>query len=440
MASKSNKDLYIPNIQKSVTGGNTFHNADGGRTVGNYGGSSYNPNPNPNQNNTTEPQTVAEQIAGSSNPELALKQYLYQIGLENIFTDYQKNIAGLDSARQKDIADAYFIREMSKKYLGEYASNVGIGDVSGNLIDIYGKYAENLTDINSNYNSLESSYEAKMLEESRKTSTALLGTEVALEMSEYADTILSAQTDISKGIQTGDYGDFNNYEDYINSLDLPDKYKQELMDWAEQENTIFETTSFTQIKGVGVNQQDLDRFGLTAQPYIDLTYYTSADIMSEYAYSMNGNLYGVATESTEIPTSYLEEISFNYRKDGNGFITYKGNTYVYMADGTFHKMVAVETEGVKIPTENGLVDTALITKNSAIINGVKYEARGQIMKNEASNDMITAFGIITDNQGQSWSLPNGEKNVSKVFFYNGRYYLVKSDNKGRVQIFNCEKA
>ena len=34
---------------------------------------------------------------------------------------------------------------MSKKYLGEYASNVGIGDVSGNLIDIYANYAENLS-------------------------------------------------------------------------------------------------------------------------------------------------------------------------------------------------------------------------------------------------------------------------------------------------------
>ena len=38
------------------------------------------------------------------------------------------------------------------------------------------------------------------------------------------------------------------------------------------------------------------------------------------------------------------------------------------------------------------------------------------MKNKASNDMITAFGIVTDNQGQTWSLPNGEKNVRKVIF------------------------
>lgn len=453
MASKSNKDLVnIPSLVKgSVQIESPFMNTkDGGDDgVGSVGVSAGNGSNNGSDesNGSQDAQTVAEQIAGSSNPELAFQQYLYQTGLENIFTQYQKNIANLDSARQKDIADAYFIREMSKKYLGEYASNVGIGDVSGNLIDIYSSYANNISGINANYGALKSNYEAKMLEESQKTAQQLLGTEVSLQLSEYADTMLEAQNTIINNIQTGDWGDFDNYEDYVNSLDLPDKQKQELIDWAEQENTTFETTSFTQIKGIGVNQQDLDRFGLTSQPYIDLTYYTSADIMSEYAYSMNGNLYGVETESTEIPTSYLEENSFNYRKDGNGFITYKGATYVYLDDGTFHKMIAVETEGAKIPTENGQVinsykegEVVSFVYNTPIINGVKYQKGEQIMKNKASNDMITAFGIVTDNQGQTWSLPNGEKNVRKVIFYNGRYYALQSDDKGRVQIFSYEKA
>jgi hypothetical protein len=340
---------------------------------------------------------------------------------------------------------------MSKKYLGEYASNVGIGDVSGNLIDIYSSYAENISDINANYNSLQTNYEAKMLEESQKTAQQLLGTEVSLQLSEYADTMLEAQNTIMNNIQTGDWGDFDNYEDYVNSLDLPDKQKQELIDWAEQENTTFETTSFTQIKGVGVNQQDLDKFGLTSQPYIDLTYYTSADIMSEYAYSMNGNLYGVATESTEIPTSYLEEISFNYRKDGNGFITYKGSTYVYLDDGTFHKMIAVETEGAKIPTENGeFLSMENYNKNDYMINGTKYQNKDKKSGYNPTNfqkkypDIYESLGITTSKDAYGRTIWTNSKDANfigtKIVFYNGRYYSVNYVNEYNVYVSELEKA
>jgi len=447
MASKSNKDLVnIPSLVKgSVQIESPFMNTKdgGGFTAGN--GSN---NGSDEGIGSQNPQTIAEQIAGSSNPELAFQQYLYQTGLENIFTQYQKNIANLDSARQKDIADAYFIREMSKKYLGEYASNVGIGDVSGNLIDIYSSYAENISGINANYNSLKSNYEAKMLEESQKTAQQLLGTEVSLQLSEYAETMLEAQNTIMNNIQTGDWGDFDNYEDYVNSLDLPDKQKQQLIDWAEQENTIFETTSFTQIKGVGVNQQDLDRFGLTSQPYIDLTYYTNADIMSEYAYSMNGNLYGVATESTEIPTSYLEEISFNYRKDGNGFITYKGSTYVYLDDGTFHKMIAVETEGAKIPTENGeFLSMENYNKKDYMINGTKYKAKDDYNPTNFQKkypDIYESLGITTSKDAYGRTIWTNSKDANftgtKIVFYNGRYYSVNYVNKYNVYVSELEKA
>ena len=187
-----------------------------------------------------EPQSIADQIASSANPELEFQKYLYQVGLENVFSQYQKNIANLDSARQKDIQDAYFIREMSKKYLGEYASNTGIGDVSGNLIDIYGNYAENLSGINANYSALEAGYENKMLEESQKISQQLLGTDIQLKISGYEQTTIEAQGVISRGIQTGgDFGGYDNVEDYINSLDLPEDTKEDFIEWANSENRPF---------------------------------------------------------------------------------------------------------------------------------------------------------------------------------------------------------
>ena len=130
---------------------------------------------------------------------------------------------------------------------------------------------------------------------------------------------------------------------------------------------------------MGTNPDDLERFGLDAQPNLDLRYYTNADIMDGYAYSRNGIMYGVETTETAIPQSYLDEINFNYRKDGNGIITYRGNTYVYMPDGTFHKMIAVEHEGAKIPTQNGFLDSEttpyIETNKNIVINGVSYNKK-----------------------------------------------------------------
>ena len=81
----------------------------------------------------TNPKDVEQvnfaQLAGGKNGSLEIQKYLYETGLQNIFNDYNKQIANLDASKQKEIEDAYYVRELSKKYLGEYASNTGIGDV-----------------------------------------------------------------------------------------------------------------------------------------------------------------------------------------------------------------------------------------------------------------------------------------------------------------------
>ena len=378
-----------------------------------------------------EPQSIADQIASSANPELEFQKYLYQVGLENVFSQYQKNIANLDSARQKDIQDAYFIREMSKKYLGEYASNTGIGDVSGNLIDIYGNYAENLSGINANYSALEAGYENKMLEESQKISQQLLGTDIQLKISWYEQTTIEAQGVISRGIQTGgDFGGYDNVEDYINSLDLPEDTRNDFIEWANSEIDLFETSSFVQIKGMGTNPDDLERFDLDAQPNLDLRYYTNADIMDGYAYSRDGIMYGVETTETAIPQSYLDEINFNYRKDGNGIITYRGNTYVYMPDGTFHKMIAVEHEGAKIPTQNGFLDSEttpyIETNKNIVINGVSYNKNKYDLSSPMLEELVS-FGI-EESDGKLTYTADKTFTGTKIMFYNGKYYYFEFKN------------
>lgn len=91
----------------------------------------------------------------SSFGDLEIQKHLYETDLQNIFNDYQKNIANLSQKKQEQVQDAYYIKEMSKKYLGEYASNTGIGDVSGNLVDIFANYQNNIQEINQNFDELE---------------------------------------------------------------------------------------------------------------------------------------------------------------------------------------------------------------------------------------------------------------------------------------------
>lgn len=94
-------------------------------------------------------------FASSPYGDLELTKYLYESGLQNIFSDYQRNVQTLQQQEAQQLQQAYAVRELSKKYLGEYASNVGVGDVSGNLIDIYAQYASNLGDIEQNFAALE---------------------------------------------------------------------------------------------------------------------------------------------------------------------------------------------------------------------------------------------------------------------------------------------
>jgi hypothetical protein len=98
-------------------------------------------------------------LAKSSTGVFDFKKYLYDAGLSNIYEDYQSNIGSLDMAKQQQIQDAYTIREMSKKYLGEYASDRGIGNVSGSLLDIYGQYQSNIKGIGQQFDTQKLSLE-----------------------------------------------------------------------------------------------------------------------------------------------------------------------------------------------------------------------------------------------------------------------------------------
>jgi len=159
---------------------------------------------------TSDEETVVPDFSNLSENYAGYDIYksLYETGLQNIFDDYQKNIAILSQAKQKEVQDAYFIREMSKKYLGEYASNNGIGDVSGNLIDIYGSYQKNLNDINSNYEGLQMNLEQTYNQNKYAQFEKLMETQYNMNLAQLS----SNAQQISFKLITGDTGGADAWE------------------------------------------------------------------------------------------------------------------------------------------------------------------------------------------------------------------------------------
>lgn len=135
-------------------------------------GYSGNPNAfqdaNTNNGAATTTTTTTQDATTPTVPLINPETYLYDVGLQNIFQDYQQNVQTLSQAQQQSLQDAYYIREMSKKYLGEYASNVGIGDVSGNLLDIYGQYQQTVAGINTQFGGAELSLQQQYNQQRRE--------------------------------------------------------------------------------------------------------------------------------------------------------------------------------------------------------------------------------------------------------------------------------
>lgn len=160
-------------------------------------------------------QVNLSKMAGGQNESL---KYLYETGLQNIFNDYNKQIANLDDSKRKDIEDAYYVRELSKKYLGEYASNTGVGDVSGQLLDIYGKYQTNINEINANFNELQSGLESSYNKKKNEYELGLLQTQMDIENAEQQEQQEKELAEIMYNINLGLYPEGMDAQDYYDSV------------------------------------------------------------------------------------------------------------------------------------------------------------------------------------------------------------------------------
>lgn len=151
-----------------------------------------------------------EELASNPSGDLELTKHLYETGLQNVFNDYQNNVATLSQAKQTELQDAHYIREMSKKYLGAYASNNGVGDVSGNLLDIYGAYQKNVGEIERNYNALEMNLNQEYQQAKQDAFNNIMTTQYNMEVAK-----LDEQTQqVIFDIQSGEIGNIDPF-DYL---------------------------------------------------------------------------------------------------------------------------------------------------------------------------------------------------------------------------------
>jgi hypothetical protein len=139
-------------------------------------------------------------------------QFLYDTGLQNVFQNYQQSIAILDENKQKALQDAYFIREMSMKYLGEYASNIGIGDVSGNLLDIYGQYQTNAAAIETNFGNLAANLQSTYESQQQSLFEQAMGRQMQAEQMTLAENAQTIGFNIATGRTNG-----MNWVEYLDS-------------------------------------------------------------------------------------------------------------------------------------------------------------------------------------------------------------------------------
>ena len=193
-----------------------------------------------------------QELAKSPYGELSLTKHLYETRLQNIFDDYQKSLDILESQERSALQDAYYIREMSKKYLGEYASNVGIGDVSGSLLDIYSNYQRNLADIKSQ----TSAEKLNLMREYQQTRLGILENILYTQFQIDVAKMEESEQDVLYNIATGNTNGMSTLE-YLDEAYKQERVRKPFYQALSQSLKIAENMKLKDI----TNPQIIDEYG-----------------------------------------------------------------------------------------------------------------------------------------------------------------------------------
>jgi len=347
------------------------------------------------------------------------RRFLMDAGLDNVFNFYQRNMNVLDVKEKQTLQDAYYIRELSRKYLGEYASTLGIGDVSGNLMDIFGKYQENVIATRTAYDAerikLQDAYETARIN--------IMATQGAEAEAEHSANIRQVIDNLGSGYygyredENGNRTRVTTPQDYIEyaaeKYNLTAEEKQSLLDiiqWGvdtQNENQIDITSVSLPIYNGQTN--------ISFQPNYDPTYYfSSTEIDSKsLVFMIEGTEFvsvisrvdedegaTMTVSSADLTEYFVSESqkagsSFYGKTVTHGTVMYHPDTsayYVFRSDsmgGSWHRLISGDGS-------RGMIETSRRdAKNWYIPDGQKEVAyNGAVFKtNENKADTFTINGI-----------------------------------------------
>lgn len=412
-----------------------------------------------------DPSQTSE-FAQSAFGDLEMTKYLYESGLQNIFTDYQRNIQTLQQEQAAQLQNAYVAREMSKKYLGEYASNVGIGDVSGSLIDIYSQYAENISDIDQNFAALEMNLTREYTMQRMTTFENILRTQYQMEVAELDSVATEASqyvfTEFDDDVQGGlsylatqqenmrpeDYemvrdayyqsnvenvkANLMSENPYFGFADLEsrtlksqEQYLQEVRQWMEPDEyrEIEEMIALQEV--IASNEGEID-FGDPLTDIDPALYSTDPLVTSESeVYQLENNNFAVATQSIvgddvafnasitpQLLNSQFEEQSGRSAAEASegDIVQYQG--FYILKQGEWHRMINI---GLKDRTLDTLTPDELRTWS---VETDTTPARGVQIDRNFGEDGETAITIGTKTFVEDESISTYKRYLRDAIFRN----------------------
>ena len=359
------------------------------------------PTPTPTSTPTsTPPSGEIPDFSSSAYGDLEFTKYLYESGLQNIFTDYQKNVQMLAQEEQQQLQQAYAIRELSKKYLGEYASNVGVGDVSGSLLDIYSQYANNIGDIQQNFSALEMNLSNEYTKQRMDTFNNILATQYQIDMAQLDDAAVEVSTyafteydrdvqgglayidsqqgtmraqdyeairdsyyraNVQAALQTIDSGFYGFSDVDSRTTKTQEQYLEEVRQWMEPKDyeRLQEQIAFKELIDSGATEIVLDEvLNIDANVYTDDPF---VDSTSKVYKIETGQQFAMSTQPIEFDTNVsIDEETLNARyeeeyqtdisniKKGD-VVTYKDVFYIN-SDGNWYRLVDLSSGKMELDT------------------------------------------------------------------------------------------
>lgn len=393
------------------------------------------------------------------------KNALYETGLKNVYEDYLIGKEAVKKAESQNLQDAYYIKEMSKKYLGEYGSNIGLSDLTPELANVYANYASNVSEVKQTALGQDLSLDKAYRETELQYKDSMLENTYAQKLSEYENNYDEIASILNNNQLEGT--GFGSYKEFVESnadLLTKERYDQ-LMQSATYKDEVYVSPTFVDdlskeitvsnnISGKEENislsqiKNSLEMLNIEGVNYASKLYEFNNSYFVE-----NNN---VSENSDTIESEY---------KERTGAYAYDGATY-HFSDGTYikdggkwHKLENVDVEDI-LYSNKAKQATAVKLENAVSLSektysgGIKrtksymgtnytnkksaFEIDGEIYKETRS--ARSAENITLANGQSLWDYVKSSKHLTKnpnsVIYAFGKYYFI-GDNSNRA--FELEK-